>query len=66
MNLHAGASRSSVTIYWGEAVKLKAIVLERIDSQPQPMKISLIGVCLFFRGHLDEICPHSVSDLGTL
>ncbi len=61
-----GSSRSSATIDSGEAAKLKAVVLVRIDAQPQAMKISLIGVRLSFRGQLDEICPHSVSDLGTL
>ena len=44
----------------------KAVVLVRIDPQPQAMKISLIGVRLFFRGQLDEICQHSVSELRTL
>jgi hypothetical protein len=38
----------------------------RLDSQSQATKISLIGVRLSFRGQLDEICPHSVSDLRTL
>jgi hypothetical protein len=33
---------------------------------PQAMKIFLIGVRLSFRGQLDEICPHSVSDLRAL
>jgi hypothetical protein len=41
-------------------------VLVRLDSQPQAMKISLIGVRLSLRGQLDEVCPHSVSDLRTL
>jgi len=44
----------------------KAVVLVRIDPQPQAMRISLIGVRLFFRGQLDEICLHSVSELSTL
>ena len=38
----------------------------RIDMVPVAMKISLIGVRLFFRGQLDEICLHSVSELRTL
>jgi hypothetical protein len=42
------------------------VVLVRIDPQPQAMKISLIGVGLFFRGQLDEICQHSASELRTL
>ena len=50
----------------GRGGETKAIVLVRIDSQPHAMKISLIGVHLSFRGQFDEICPHSVSDLGTL
>jgi hypothetical protein len=57
---------STTAIYdrhW-EAAKLEALVLVRMNSQP--MKISLIGVCLAFRGQLDEICLHSVSDLRTL
>src|SRR5215467_2230154 len=32
----------------------------------QPLRISLIGVRLSFRDQLDEICPHSVSDLPAL
>ncbi len=35
-------------------------------AKPQAIKLSLIGVCLSFRGQLDEICPHSVSDLRAL
>ena len=35
-------------------------------TNPQPIKISLIGVRLSFWGQLDEICPHSVSDLRAL
>jgi len=52
---------------WVQNISLaKAVVLVRIDPQPQAMKISLIGVRLFFRGQLDEICLHSVSELRTL
>jgi|HubBroStandDraft_6_1064221.scaffolds.fasta_scaffold363897_2 hypothetical protein len=52
---------------WVQNISLaKAVVLVRIDPQPQAMKISLIGVRLFFPGQLDEICPHSVSELRTL
>ena len=52
---------------WVQNISLaKAVVLVRIDPQPQAMKISLIGARLFFRGQLDEICPHSVSELRTL
>jgi hypothetical protein len=35
-------------------------------AKPQAIKLSLIGVCLSFRGQLDEICPHPVSDLHAL
>ena len=52
---------------WVQNISLaKAVVLVRIDPQPEAMKISLIGVRLFFRGQLDEICQHSVSELRTL
>jgi hypothetical protein len=51
----------------GSKIKLaKAVVLVRIDPLPLAMKISLIGVRLFFWGQLDEICQHSVSELRTL
>jgi hypothetical protein len=46
-------------------VKLTAVVLVRTDAQPQAENL-LIGVRLSFWGDLDEICPHPVSDLGTL
>jgi hypothetical protein len=35
-------------------------------AEPQAIKPSLIGVCLSFGGQLDEIRPHSVSDLRAL
>ena len=35
-------------------------------SEPQPMKISPIGVRRSFPGQLDEICPRSVSGLRAL
>ena len=63
---HRQISTTAIYDKRGEAAKLKAVVLMRIDSQPHAMKISLIGVRLSFRGQFDEICPHSVSDLRTL
>jgi hypothetical protein len=66
----AWMARSPTLLAFGgdSAIELLSagVVLVRIDPQPQAMKISLIGVRLFFRGQLDEICLHSVSELRTL
>ena len=64
LQLNASSGTSTVSADMQEGIWVAGPSVEwRLHSKPKGNENPLIGICLSFQGQLDEIYPHSVSDL---